>query len=189
MYIYTRSLDLRNFKGSLEKDVTYINHNRLIYCDGSFYVNETDQLSHEYYHLEATKSIDFHGLSTRHFSKYEGFVNDEDIWSSEKVDETLCIILQKLRELWNIPPFITIKPKSTISLMQLNDDITKCYIHLEGMMDPSKSFSDFQLFSMFLLTTDGLMHCPNCGWLYDGCAQCDCSWRYDDYASEGEMST
>ena len=64
---------------------------------------------------------------------------------------------------------------------------TKCHIHLDGMMNPPKSFSGFQLFSMFLLKTDGLMHCPKCRWLYDGYAQCDCSWfcTWYDYSSEG----
>lgn len=121
--IYSRSLKLRNFGSTLQKDVTYINHSRIICCDSRYYVDETDQLNHEYYNLDSSESIDFHGLITQHFSKYEDFIYDEDIWSSEKLDETFCILLQKLHELWHILPLITIKPKSTISLMRINDAI------------------------------------------------------------------
>ena len=109
--------------------------------------------------------------------KHEGMVEDEDVWSSEMVDETVCLILQNLYDQGHIPPLITIKPNSTISLIQFNDEVMECHITLKGMMNPSKSFHDYQIFSIYLQTTDGLLHCYNCGWLYDGFAQCNCSMR------------
>ena len=177
MYIYARSLNLQNYELSLEKDVTYFNHNRLIWCNGSYYINETDQLNVGNYILDAAKSLNIYESSTRHFIKYEGMMEDEAVWSSEMVDETFCLILQKLYDQGHVPPLITIKSNSTISPIRLNDEVTECHINLEGMMTPSKSFHDYQLFSIYLRTTDGLIHCYNCGWLYDGFARCDCSMQ------------
>ena len=181
MYTYSRSLELRNFAPYLEKDITYINHNRLIYSDGKYYVDETDnQLNTtiDYYKLDQSSKLDYHGFITRHFyidTEYNDY--DIEVWPSYKLNEAFCDLLQELYAFWHIPPMITIREDSSISLMNQGNGITACHIHLEGMMSPSKTFSDYQLFAPYLVTGTGLVHCITCGWLYDGYSQCDCSWR------------
>ena len=134
MYVYTRSLELKHFGSTLQKDITYITCNRLICCNGSYYVDETDELKHEDYELESGKTMDDYGFLTRHFSMcdYSIYGDNGDIWSSDRLGETFCLSLQRLSELWRIPPFITIRPKPTISLREVNRDITGCHISLTG---------------------------------------------------------
>ena len=177
MYSYVRSFNIQNYEVNLEKDVTYFNQNRLIWCNDSYYIDETDHSNDENFLLETTKSPNLYGSATRHFVKYQGMLEYEDVWSTEMVDETFCFILQDLFDKGHIPPLITIKPNSTISLIQFNEEVTEFHITLNGMMNPSKPFSDYQMFSIYLQTIDGLIHCYNCGWLYNGHAQCDCICR------------
>ena len=54
-----------------------------------------------------------------------------------------------------------------------------------GMINHKLTFKDFEAHAIFLLTTNGKIHCPNCGWLYDGNAQCDC-WKYSDMETDDD---
>ena len=51
------------------------------------------------------------------------------------------------------------------------------------MINPDSLFKDYKQFAPFLVNDKGESHCPNCGWLYDGNAQCDC-WKYSDMETE-----
>ena len=51
------------------------------------------------------------------------------------------------------------------------------------MLIPNTLFKDYKQFVPFLVTDKGESHCVNCGWLYDGNAQCDC-WTYSDMEAE-----
>ena len=83
-----------------------------------------------------------------------------------------------------LPPFVTVKRYST--MMFSKDDVGNFFLDVDitaGILNPNALFQDYKHFVPFIVNDKGESHCINCGWLYDGNAECDCS-KYSDMEAE-----
>ena len=121
----------------------------------------------------------------RDFYDWCGLDSDMHVNSAnDLLNTTFVSVLNKLKD--ELPLFISVK-KGLYLLLNKGDAGCFCAdIDIHGMMNPTKTFLDIRLFSPILTTHAGKIHCHNCGWLYDGNAQCDC-WKNDvDFGLEDD---
>ena len=82
-------------------------------------------------------------------------------------------ILEKLH--MQIPQFIAISKSASAFCRRPTDDLGEVCITIKGLLKPDMPWEEQRKYS--LERTDNLVNCYNCGYLYDGNAQCDCYMR------------
>ena len=186
MYVYKRIVNLAVFPINPVKDVTYELDKKLILCEGLYYPEEedVDALQKENTYVLGTELIpDEHGVFTRKVADIDGNIyNEFDLnktWLQQAICESFCDILKTF--CMYIPPVLTIRDGSRISVIKMDNNTIHCGFMLKEMMIPSKVYEDFMVFWPYMFRTDRLIHCTRCGLLYDGNAQCDCIWHYEWY--------
>ena len=169
LYTYTRFLDLPFGKKQPEytwstrfhEDAEYINDHKLIRSDQRYYIDETEEMKINFYCTGEWKAkCPYPELVVREMvpiSEEEAENDNWDIWTSHCLNDWFCRVLTDLLALEHLPPFITIKPNSSISTMEYNDEAVKCYLKITGWMDPAKKFYDYCEYAPYLTSEDGLM--------------------------------
>ena len=160
-----------------DTNVYYRLCNDIICCDDGFHQNSED-IEKTYYTLETYVGAEKRYIEHEFFEWCSLDSRTNIISTSEILNATFCNIINQIKD--DLPPFVTVKRYST--MMFFKDDAGNFFLDVDitaGMRNPNKVFTDYKHFTPFLVNDRGESHCMNCGWLYDGNAQCDC-WKYSD---------
>ena len=160
-----------------DTNVYYRLCNDIIRCDDGFHQNSED-IEKTYYTLETYVVAEKRYIEHEFFEWCSPDSRTNIISTSEILNATFCNIMNQIKD--DLPPFVTVKRYST--MMFSKDDVGNFFLDVDitaGMLNPNKVFTDYKHFAPFLVNDKCESHCMNCGWLYDGNAQCDC-WKYSD---------